>query len=119
MPQTRTLEAERLDRHLFAGIAHDLHGDGWVRGIAADLGALHPDGPRDPIDDRLIRRWAAGTRDVPEWVTQTLAIVLARRARDHRETADRLDAHWSEIIRSMVAGEDVAAGHPPPSGLPD
>lgn len=50
-----------------------LYGDQWQRALARGLGPLHPDGERESIDDRLVRRWASGERDVPEWVLPAIA----------------------------------------------
>jgi hypothetical protein len=51
----------------------------WQHAIAKELGQFHPDGPRDAIDSRLIRRWASGERVVPNWVVSALARILELR----------------------------------------
>lgn len=61
-------------------IAQLLYGDDWQRPLARGLGPLHPDGVRASIDDRLVRRWAAGERPVPVWVGEALVSLLERRA---------------------------------------
>lgn len=58
-------------------VGEAIHGAEWQRRIAADLGAHHPRGARDKLDDRLVRRWVAGDRPVPAWVGDALPRVLA------------------------------------------
>lgn len=47
-------------------------GDRWQRPLARFLGPHSPRGPVEAIDDRLVRRWAAGERAIPQWVADTL-----------------------------------------------
>ena len=54
-----------------------LLGAEWQRPLARVLGPLHPDGPRESLDPRLIQRWAAGERPIPGWVAPTLGRLLA------------------------------------------
>lgn len=62
--------------------------------MARDLGPLHPDGPRDSIDDRLVRRWSSGQRDIPDWVASALTALLeGRRAEVGREMVLLDEAH--------------------------
>lgn len=69
---------------LLASVGRLAHGLAWQRAIAADLGRYHPNGARDRIDERLVRRWAAGHRPIPDWVGPALAAIcrdVAVRAR--------------------------------------
>lgn len=61
-------------------VARLLYGSDWQRPLARGLGSLHPDGPRETMDDRLVRRWAAGERSIPEWVGPALVQVLRRQS---------------------------------------
>ncbi len=54
-----------------------LYGPAWQRALARGLGPFHPDGPLEHLDDRLVRRWAAGQREIPEWVVPALDRLLA------------------------------------------
>ena len=64
----------RRDRLRHAG--NLLFGVDWQRPLSRALGPLHPSGAREAIDDRLVRRWAAGERDVPDWVEPAVAGLL-------------------------------------------
>lgn len=55
-----------------------LFGEPSARQLARALGPLHPDGPRDQVDDRLVRRWAAGHREIPPWALTGMAFLLDR-----------------------------------------
>ena len=55
-----------------------LFGEPSARQLARALGPLHPDGARDAVDDRLVRRWAAGHREIPAWVLSGVARLLDR-----------------------------------------
>src|SRR5262249_31345568 len=46
-------------RDLFVSAGSLLFGLEWQRPVARMLGPLHPEGGRNTIDDRLVRRWAA------------------------------------------------------------
>ena len=76
---------------LLGAAGRALHGRDWQRALAADLGPLHPDGPRSSIDDRLVRRWAAGDRAIPDWVGSALAELLTERQDVIAEAIAELD----------------------------
>jgi hypothetical protein len=59
-----------------------LFGVEWQHAVARALGPFHPDGPREAIDGRLVRRWASGERVVPNWVISALAKMLELRERE-------------------------------------
>jgi hypothetical protein len=67
-----------------------LFGPEWQRPIARMLGPLHPEGPRDTIDDRLLRRWASGERPIPDWVIPALQRAIALRAAELGAMSGRL-----------------------------
>lgn len=67
-----------LPPELLAAAGERLCGEHWQRSLARVLGPHHPDGPREAIDDRLVRRWAAGERHVPAWVLRVLVRLLER-----------------------------------------
>lgn len=71
-----------------AAVASLVYGDRWQRALARALGAYHPDGPRRSIDDRLVRRWAAGERLIPAWVWPALDELTAERRRDLERLAN-------------------------------
>ena len=55
---------------------HVLFGDEATRAMARALGASHPGGARDMIDDSLVRKWLRGARPVPAWVAPAVADLL-------------------------------------------
>lgn len=86
-----------LELSLVSSVAQMLYGDDWQRPLARGLGPLHPEGARESIDARLVRRWAAGERPVPGWVGTALVSLLESEAFGHeakgralRERAERL-----------------------------
>ena len=73
-----------MDRDLLHRAGEALRqGEDWRRPLARLLGPLHPDGPRDELDPRMVSRWASGAMDVPDWVREALARLT-------RETGERL-----------------------------
>jgi hypothetical protein len=68
--------------------------DPGAREMGRLLGPAHPDGPKDELDPRLMRRWLSGSRAIPGWVV----IELERRL---NAEADRLRAE-SEAARSLA-----------------
>lgn len=58
-----------------------LYGINWQRALARGLGPLHPDGPRPAINDRTVRRWAAGDSAVPAWAWRAISQLLVRERR--------------------------------------
>ena len=79
-------------RELLIEAGEALYGDQWQRALARALGPLHPQGPRERIDDRLVRRWAAQEqgRDVPEWVLGALRSTAESRASELQDLLQRL-----------------------------
>lgn len=69
-----------------------LLGPEWQRPLARELGPLHPDGPRETLDPRLIQRWATGDRPIPGWVAPTLGRLLA-------EAVDQVQARLNAMRR--------------------
>lgn len=69
-----------------ADAAEALLGTGWRRDLAFLLGPHHPDGARESLDPRLVRRWLVGTREIPDWVPVVLADLLREEA-SHMLTA--------------------------------
>ncbi|MBN9525810.1 MAG: hypothetical protein J0H82_06395 [Alphaproteobacteria bacterium] len=59
-------------RELLARVGRLAQGEAWQRAMAVELGRFHPAGPRDRIDERLVRRWVAGHRPIPDWVGPAL-----------------------------------------------
>ena len=64
----------------FRAAALALLGDGWVSELARYLGQHHPDGPRESLDVRLVRRWASGKRPIPSWVHAVMMSTLQQQA---------------------------------------
>ena len=88
------------DRDLLRRAGELLHGRQWQRAIARSLGAYHPGGQRDSLDDRLVRRWVAGDRPVPAWVWPALADLLDAERRAHGERTRTIAALAREIRRA-------------------
>ncbi len=69
-----------MDRDVFEQIGRQLLGGEeagtWHRAMARELGPHHPSGAREYIDDRLVRRWLARERDIPDWVGPALRTIL-------------------------------------------
>ena len=74
----------------FGIAAEELCGERWIKDVNRILAAYHPDGPRDYIDDRLVRRWASGARPIPAWVPGALADLLDVKELNLRADADRV-----------------------------
>ncbi|GJD87114.1 hypothetical protein BHAOGJBA_0614 [Methylobacterium hispanicum] len=72
---------------LLTRIAARIYGPDWQRPLSRGLGPLHPDGAREAIDDRLVRRWASGERPIPAWVGPALIRLLDIRASKHTAAA--------------------------------
>jgi hypothetical protein len=66
-----------------------LAGPDWKLPMSALLGPHHPEGARERIDPRLVRRWAAGERPIPHWVRPVLAELLVRRTMQLSREANR------------------------------
>lgn len=76
------LEAQRertLTRESFVAVGELLFGPEWKNAMARALGPLHPDGPREAIDDRLVRRWVSGERPIPSWVRGACVMLATQR----------------------------------------
>jgi hypothetical protein len=58
-----------------------LLGPDWKLPMASLLGPYHPEGARERIDPRLVRRWAVGDRPIPPWVAPVLASLLQERSK--------------------------------------
>ena len=84
---------EDKDFQPVAAAAQILLGGEWHRELARVLGPHHPDGPRASIDPRLVRRWAAGERAVPNWVPAALTVMLREHASYVLSAADALERH--------------------------
>jgi hypothetical protein len=87
--------AER--RNLFVSPSAKLFGPQWQHAIARSLGPFHPEGAREAIDSRLVRRWASGERVVPIWVISEIAKMLETRAPDSDGMRIRLNAATKAI----------------------
>jgi hypothetical protein len=68
-----------------------LYGPEWTRTLAIYLGPHHPDGPRAAVDPRLVRRWAAGERDIPDWVFEAVRKIVLEKMRDLTSVITVLD----------------------------
>ena len=80
----RALDVQRLRE--FGAL---MFGTDWQRATARALGPHHPDGPRDSVDDRLVRRWIAGERQIPIWVRGACHRVARDRAQRIQEWLTR------------------------------
>lgn len=86
-----------LELTVMSSVASMLYGTDWQRPLARGLGPYHPQGARESIDDRLVRRWASGERPIPAWIGPALVSLLeaeAAKLTEHaqacRDRADRL-----------------------------
>lgn len=66
-------------------------GEQWQSQLSRALGPVHPEGPRLAVDGRLVRRWAAGHRDVPTWVLAAMARMLRARCDEASNMATTLE----------------------------
>lgn len=77
---------------LLARAGQALFGDVWQRNLARALGPFNPTGPRESVDDRNLRRWAAGQRSIPAWVWSAVATLLRDRGEEQQRLIAELDA---------------------------
>ena len=91
-----------LDLGVVTSVAPLLYGDDWQRPLARGLGPHHPDGARESIDARLVRRWASGERPVPMWVGSALVALLEEEAARHDTQAQACRAR-AERLRLALA----------------
>lgn len=69
-----------MPRHtIFSAAGAALCGEAWKNPVSRLLGPHNPTGPTDHVDPRLVRRWAAGDRPIPDWVMTALATMLRQR----------------------------------------
>ena len=83
-----------------------IFGHEWQRSIARALGPMHPDGPRESIDERLVRRWASGDREIPGWVSAAIVRVAGERAAALRLEADAMEAFAAGLGGTAARGQD-------------
>jgi len=82
---------------LFRRSGEALYGPQWQRALARALGPMHPDGPREAIDDRFVRRLAAGDRSVPRWIWLALAGLAAAQ----RESLGSIERELAATARAL------------------
>ena len=107
-----------MDSVVFSRSGKALLGSGWTHALARALGPHHPDGPRETIDERLVRRWAAGERDIPGWVDAALAPMLEREAGRHRVLAAELTVLAGTVREGAPETSDAPSSLPPGSAMP-
>lgn len=90
-----------MDRVLLETAGRAAFGEEWQRALARSLGPHHPDGPRSTVDNRLVRRWAAGERPIPGWVWEALPAVLDAAARGAEVRAAELRRIAARIERDV------------------
>lgn len=73
-----------------------MFGSDWQRATARALGPHHPSGSRDAIDDRLVRRWVAGERDVPVWVRGACKLIVENRIHELQTWLATADPHGAD-----------------------
>lgn len=102
--ESENLAAERAERSAAARQADAeldalrsfgvlMFGSDWQRATARALGPHHPSGSRDAIDDRLVRRWVAGERDVPVWVRGACKLIVENRVHELQTWLATADSH--------------------------
>lgn len=104
---TQNLTTHEWRRDLLIGAGSALFGGEWQRAIARTLGPLHPGGSRDAIDDRLVRRWAAGERPIPNWVFPALVKIIDTRATELDVLLIRLSKEVSVPADALQALRDL------------
>ena len=92
-----------------ARVCTTLIGPDWQRPLARALGPRHPLGFRKAIDDRLVRRWAAGEKPVPRWVRGALLAIAEEAILDQRLRLAAMEAVQRELGLSVHA-ETVDTG---------
>jgi hypothetical protein len=106
-------------RDPFVSASAMLFGAEWQHAAARALGQFHPNGPREAIDARLIRRWAAGERVVPNWVISALAAMTNLRERElsgMRVRLSSVDAALASEVADFsvtVKSQQICATHGP------
>ena len=88
-------------RDLFVSPSAMLFGPEWQHAIARSLGPFHPDGSREAIDSRLVRRWASGERVVPIWVISAVARMLESRVAELDTMRIRLNCAEAAIADGL------------------
>lgn len=75
-----------MDKETLEQAGRLLIGEDWKLPMASVLGPHHPEGARERLDPRLVRRWAVGDRPggrpIPPWVGPVLAALLEERAKE-------------------------------------
>lgn len=71
-----------MDRQTLEKAGVLLLGPDWKLPLASVLGPHHPEGAREKIDPRLVRRWAAGDRAIPGWVAPVIIDLLMERSKE-------------------------------------
>jgi hypothetical protein len=104
MMMTSLDEIPNKRRDVFVGTAAALFEGGWQHAVARVLGAFHPDGARDTIDARLVRRWATGDRPIPRWVFLALVEVVERRTSAIEMQARALGTFLIRLRKEADAG---------------
>ncbi|MCJ2039886.1 hypothetical protein MKK64_05220 [Methylobacterium sp. E-025] len=97
-----------MDLALLSDHARTTYGADWQRPLARGLGPLHPDGARETIDDRLVRRWASGERPIPEWVGPALAHAMDRQASVYERRAALIRERAGELRTELRPAPEEA-----------
>ena len=97
-----------MDLALLTDHARTTYGADWQRPLAKGLGPLHPDGAREAIDDRLVRRWASGERPIPTWVGPALARAMDIQAAAHERRAALIRERAIELRTELRPVPDEA-----------
>jgi hypothetical protein len=88
-------------RDLFVSPSAMLFGPEWQHAVARSLGQFHPEGAREAIDSRLVRRWASGERVVPIWVISAIARILESRMMESDAMRIRLSSAAATIAVAL------------------
>lgn len=98
-------------RETLAAAGEAAFGFDWQRPLARALGRYHPDGPRASIDDRLVRRWWSGEREIPSWAIAALPALLRAEAAEAKQRADTMQRVAEALERQRHGeGPQTAAG---------
>lgn len=105
-----------------------LFGDEWRRKLASSLATVRPGERRgQPVDPRLVARWASGERPIPDWVDLAMEEMINGRigvltSHASRLAADRIerrgpdpkvDAMLAELRLPLKPRQEAEEQEPP------
>lgn len=95
----------QADVDLLRAAGEAIYGELWQRALARGLEDWRPDGRRSPIDDRAVRRWAAGAKPVPSWVWLALSGLVQAELSSFADRRRELSALKRRLGEQFVVAE--------------